>query len=311
MKRYIISLFLLSFFLTGCIETEEIEKVGLINARGVDIGENELLATTLIVFQFSAQTEENTKIIPGRGKTIKGAMEDAENASVFKLAPGKNKITLFGRETAEQGILPLLDTEARDARIPDLMYLAVSDTTAKEALTINEKNIPVDIGQFLRELIENHSRDHNIPRKTLQDFLRIYYDVGQDNVLPIFDIKGGVPNQRAIAVLQGDKYIGEITNEEAVYINMVNKKVKEQVLPIAIPLEPFQEDIEKGMDNYSGDKLHLALEIEKAKSKIKVMDSKNLTFQTNTNIRLRLVEQSAGVLIKNEKIVEKLEKEIE
>src|SRR5699024_12721889 len=103
-------------------------------------------------------------------------MEDAENASVFKLAPGKNKITLFGRETAEQGILPLLDTHARDARIPDLMYLEVSDTTAKETLTINEKNIPVVIGQFLRALFDNHSLIHIFPRNNIQDLSRFSYE---------------------------------------------------------------------------------------------------------------------------------------
>src|SRR5699024_11347687 len=132
----------------------------------------------------------------------------AYKTAILKLTPRKIKLTLFGREYAEQVILPLLDTHARDARIPDLMYLAVSDTTAKETLTINEKNIPVDIGQFLRELIENHSRDHNIPRKTLQDFLRIYYDIGQDNVLPLFELVDGIPKLESIAVFKGDQLVG-------------------------------------------------------------------------------------------------------
>src|SRR5699024_3690212 len=56
MKGNIISLILLlSILLTGCIEAEEIEKLGLINARGVDTGEDNLLEPTLVVFQFSAQ----------------------------------------------------------------------------------------------------------------------------------------------------------------------------------------------------------------------------------------------------------------
>src|SRR5699024_870095 len=281
MKRYIISLFLLSFFLTGCIGTEEIEKLGLINARGVDIGENKLLDTTLVVFQFSAQTEENTKIIPGRGKTIKGAMEDAENASVFKLAPGKNKITLFGREIAEQGIIPLLDTEARDARIPDLMYLAVSDTTAKETLTINEKNIPVDNGQFLRELIENHTHDHNIPRKTLQDFLRIYYDIGQDNVLPLFELVDGIPKLESIAVFKGDQLVGKLTNEEAVLINLMDRTVKEQLVEFSLPLEPFKQYLEKREEKEDVD---LTVLIQKGNSETKLIDQENLVFQTETDL---------------------------
>src|SRR5690625_2331638 len=287
MKGNIISLILLlSILLTGCIEAEEIEKLGLINALGVDTGEDNLLETTLVVFQFSAQSEDNTKIIPGRGKTIKGAMEDAENASVFKLAPGKNKITLFGRETAEQGILPLLDTEARDARIPDLMYLAVSDTTAKETLTVNEKNIPVDIGQFLRELIENHTHDHNIPRKTLQDFLRIYYDIGQDNVLPLFELREGIPQLNAIAVFKGDQVVGELTNEESVLINLMDRTVKEQLVEFSLPLEPFKQYLEKREEKEDVD---MTVLIQKGNSRTKHIDEENLDFHNETYLYLSLV----------------------
>src|SRR5690625_1477921 len=312
MKGHIISLLLLlSVLLTGCIETEEIEKLGLINARGVDIGENNLLDTTLVVFQFSALSEENTKIIPGRGKTIKGAMEDAENASVFKLAPGKNKITLFGRETAEQGILPLLDTEARDARIPDLMYLAVSDTTAKETLTVNEKNIPVDIGQFLRELIENHTHDHNILRKTLQDFLRIYYDIGQDNVLSLFELREGIPQLNAIAVFKGDQVVGEMTNEEAVLINLMDRTVKEQLVEFSLPLEPFKEYLEKREDRKEEKEVDLTVLIKKGNSKTKLTDRENLVFETETDLELRLVEQNAGIVLKDNHVIQLLEKEVE
>src|SRR5690625_2958249 len=311
MKRHIISLLLLGFFLTGCIETEEIEKLGLINARGVDIGEDNPLETTLVVFQFSSQTEENTKIIPGHGETIKGAMEDAEHASVFKLAPGKNKITLFGREIAEQGIIHLLDTERRDARIPDLMYLAVSDTTAKETLTINEKNIPVDIGQFLRELIENHSHDHNIPRKTLQDFLRIYYDIGQDNVLPLFELREGIPQLNAIAVFKGDQVVGEITREEAVLINLMDRTVREQLVELSLPLEPFKHYLEKKEDGKEEDDVDLTVLIQKGNSKTKLIDQENLVFQTETDLELRLVEQNAGIVLKGNHVIQLLEKEVE
>ena len=312
MKGNIISLILLlSILLTGCIEAEEIEKLGLINARGVDTGEDNLLETTLVVFQFSAQSEDNTKIIPGRGKTIKGAMEDAEHASVFKLAPGKNKITLFGRETAEQGILPLLDTHARDARIPDLMYLAVSDTTAKETLTINEKNIPVDIGQFLRELIENHSRDHNIPRKTLQDFLRIYYDIGQDNVLPLFELREGIPQLNDIAVFKGDQVVGELTNEEAVLINLMDRTVKEQLVEFSLPLEPFKQYLEKKGVEKGKEDVDLTVLIQKGNSETKLIDQENLVFQTETDLELRLVEQNAGIVLKDNHVIKLLEKEVE
>lgn len=303
--------FLFTLSLAGCIETQEIEELGLINAQGVDLTEDNLLETTSVIFQFAAQTEDITKVISGHGKTIQGAMEDTEHASVFKLAPGKIKLTLYGREMGEKGILPLLDTEARDARVPDLMYLAVSNTSAKEILSINEKKLSMNIGEFLRELIENHSRDHNVPRKTIQDFLRIYYDVGQDNVLPLFELKEEIPKLNAIAVFKGDKLVGQISNREGILINLMDRTVKEQMLEVSLPIEPFEEDLEKGEGQNTEKKANITFLIKKGNSKTKLIDKENLIFQTETDLELRLLEQSAGIVLKDEHIIKLLENEME
>src|SRR5690625_915634 len=162
MKRIKVTMIaLLSLLLVSCIQTQEIEKLGLTNAGGVDYLDDNQIEVSLVVFQFSTQAESVTKLVSGKGKTIKGAHEDAEKSSIFRLAPGKLKLSVFGKEMAEQGILPYLDTLARDARLPDLMYLSVSKTTAKEILSVEEKVISTDIGQFLHGLIENHTTDHN------------------------------------------------------------------------------------------------------------------------------------------------------
>lgn len=310
-SKLIIFLLLCSLLLTSCIEPEQIEKIGIINARGIDLLEDDLLETTAVIYQFSLESAPITKIRTGRGYTIKGAIEDTEHSTSFKLTPGKIKVEMYGRDAIKVGILPYLDTLTRDARMADMMYLTVSDTTAKEILSIDEKAISKDIGQYLFDLIENETNDHNIPRKTVQDFLRIYYDIGQDNVLPIFELQEGVPKQKSIAVLQGDKYVGEITNEEAVLINLVRRKVKDQFLELSLPLDSFKEYLEKREHRHEQENLYITVRIEKGKSKTKVMDEENLVFKTTTNIELHLLEQSAGLIIKNKHIVDQLEKEVE
>lgn len=304
--------FLICLLLAGCIQTEEIEKIGVINARGIDLlKEEDALEATLIVFQFSPQSEEFTKLVSGRGKTVDGAVEDAEHSSVYKLAPGKIKLSLYGKDMAEQGLLPLLDGQARDARLPDLMYLAVSETTAKEVLSVDEQEISVDVGQFIHGLIENHSTDHNIPRKTLQDFLRIYYDVGQDNVLPMFKIENDAPKLSQNALFKDDKMIGTINNKEAILINLMDRTVREQMFEVSLPLEPFQKYILSEDKNDNQEKAEIAFIIQKGKSKTKMLDLEKLVFETNTKMNIRLVEQSAGIRLEDPKAVKTLEKEIE
>lgn len=304
--------FLICLLLAGCIQTEEIEKIGVINARGIDLlKEEDALEATLIVFQFSPQSEEFTKLVSGKGKTVDGAVEDAEHSSVYKLAPGKIKLSLYGKDMAEQGLLPLLDGQARDARLPDLMYLAVSETTAKEVLSVDEQEISVDVGQFIHGLIENHSTDHNIPRKTLQDFLRIYYDVGQDNVLPMFKIENDAPKLSQNALFKDDKMIGTINNKEAILINLMDRTVREQMFEVSLPLEPFQKYILSEDKNDNQEKAEIAFIIQKGKSKTKMLDLEKLVFETNTKMNIRLVEQSAGIRLEDPKAVKTLEKEIE
>lgn len=302
---------LLSLFLVSCLETQEIENLGIVNAVGVDTADNNLLELTLVVFQFTIQSEEVGKVISGKAKTIEGAVEDAEHASLYRLAPGKIKLTVYGKEMAEKGILPLLDTDARDARVPDLMYLAVSKTTAKEILSIEEEELHTDVGQYLHGLIENHSRDHNIPRKTLQDFLRIYYDIGQDNVLPLFEIQEDFPKLSGIALFKGDQVVGELTNKEAILINLMDRTVKEQLLELSLPLEPFKDHLEEREGRTREKEVDTTFVIKKGNSKTKMIDAEGLTFQTDTTMELRLLEQSAGIVLKDAHVVKLLEKEVE
>lgn len=301
---------LCSVFLTSCIVNEEVEKLGLINTRGIDLIDEDVLDIHLVTFRFSNQIDNFVTVLNGRGDTVKGATDNAEQVSLFKLAPGKMKLTLYGKDLAEQGLLRVLDTEVRDARIPDLMYLSVSRTTAKELLTLNDSDFTTDVGQLLYGLIENHSTDHNIPRKTLQDFLRIYYDIGQDNALPLFEIDNGKPRLDAVGVFDDDKLVGEITINDAVLVNLMSRTVKERIIELSLPIDPFNEFITEHNSLEKNDRINLAFLITNGKSKTKLTSLDELTFQTNTKIELRLLEQSAGMLLEDYDSIKLMEKEI-
>lgn len=309
--RILTMLLLISILLMGCVEPEQIEQIGIINARGLDALENDLLETTIVIYQFSSESDSISKSRSGKGYTVRSAMEDTEHTTSFRLSPGKIKVEMFGKEIVEKGIFPYLDTLTRDAQMSDMMFLTISDTTAKEILSIDENIMSKNVGQFLYELIKNETTDHNIPRKTLHDFFRIYYEVGQDNVLPIFEIYEEVPRQKAIAILQDDKLVGEIESENGILINLMNSTITRQIVEVNLPIEPFKEYIEKREKPSHSDVFHTAYRIEKGNSKTKVIDKEKLHFQTDTEIKMRLLEQSAGVLIRDEHVIKLLEDEVE
>ncbi|MFD1929305.1 Ger(x)C family spore germination protein [Sporosarcina siberiensis] len=304
-------LFLFSLLLVSCIQTQEIEKLAVINVLGIDHFEEDQIELTVAVFQFSAQSEEITKLMYGKGKTIKGAADDVESSSTFRLAPGKTRLSIFGKEMAEIGILPLLDTAVRDARLPDLMYLSVSKATAKEIISTGAEELTVDVGELLHGIIKNHSTNHNVPRRTVHDFLRIYHDIGHDNVLPLFEIQDNNPKLTAIAVFKGDEFVGEMTLQEALLLNLMDKTVKGENLDLSLPIEPFENHLEKREDRDQNKEVEISVLINKGKSKTKLVDFENQIFQTNTNMEVRLLEQSAGINLESPHVLKQIEKEIE
>lgn len=310
-KEILLSMLLLHFTLASCIPAEEIEDLGIITARGHDLTDDNLLESTLIIFQFDVQSSTITKIVTGKGKTLKGALNDADHESLHPLTPGKIEIELYGKEVAQKGILPSLDVLQRDARVANTMYLAVSSTTAKDILTMSEENIAINIGQYLRGIIDHNATNHNFPKITLQDFLRTYFNIGIDNVLPVFELEDdNIPKVSSIGLFQGDQMVGELPMEEATFLNLLNNTVREKLLELSLPGEPFKDYLEKREHRDEDEELHITIRISKGKSKTKLIDKDSLTFETEVNLDVRLSEQSLGVLLEDSHVIQLLEEEI-
>ncbi|MFC5466414.1 Ger(x)C family spore germination protein [Lederbergia graminis] len=306
--RYIkwLNIALVCLLLASCIPSHDIERLGVINSRGVDLGEENIYETTLAIYQFEGESKDTAKIVAGKGKSIKGALKDANNETNFMLAPGKIQLELYGRKAAEYGILPFIETLYRDANLPNTSYLAVSDGDAKDIIRIQEKDISMNIGKFLHGLIEENSTPNRFPRVMLPNFIRDFYDIGVDPILPLFKLNKDVPKLSAIAVMQDDKMVGEISIDNAILLNMIRKSVRAKWLEVSLPMEPFEKFLEKDtIVQQRRDTLHTAYNILRGKSNTKYVGA--MKFETEVQLDLELVEISEKVIISPEveKIIEK------
>src|SRR5699024_6023771 len=86
---------------------------------------------------------------------------------------------------------------------------------------------------------------------------------------------------------------------------------KRQIIEVNLPISPFINYLEQTENPTHRNMVHTSFRIEKGNSKTKVIDAANLLFQTNTKIKMRLLEESAGVIIKDEHVLKLLEKEVE
>lgn len=311
LKRF----FLLSIILcllTSCVDSTQLEKLGIIHTRGVDISEekpNEL-ETTLIIFQFNAQTDMISKTLSGTGHTIKEAREQANKKSSFALTPGQIRLEVYGKEIAEKGILNYLKTLTRDARVSDTMLLAVSDTPARELLDAGQSDTNMDIGQFFHSLIRQEHKKDSIPEIALHDFTHIYFDVGQDPFLPVLTMDENNPQISALGIFQGDKYVGEISLEEALLLNMTQKHVDYAPIELEIPRAALEKYL-GGTEPIDPDSENMYVRIGiKGETTSKLTDPEQLGFRSKVDIDVDLHEASEEIVIKDEKVAKVIEEEL-
>lgn len=311
-KKLLILLLLLCTLLSGCLASKRIESLGIINTRGVDVLDDNLIETSLIYFEFDSQTKEIIQTVSGIGKTIKGARANANFKTSYQLSPGQIRLELYGMEAAKKGLLPYLDTIARDARVANTMFLAVSRVSAKELITKAEEGKSRNVGRAFSELVQQSVNDDIIPRFTLQDFMHVYFDAGKDPVLPILAVENKRPKLDAIALIKGDKYVGEIPIKDAFLINILDKTVKTTFVELELPIKQLKPFMVKPKKNEQEQEkvLNVTLSVLKGEGKTKVVDLENMKFETDIKLNFNLFEITEDVLLDNPKVISVLEKEI-
>lgn len=307
-----IILLICCILLTGCIRPKILDEIGIINARGTDIDDQGQIKINLIIFQFEAQSTNITNRVTGKGKTVKGAIKNANYETNFLLEPGKIQVDLYGKDTAKKGISPYLDTLNRDPNTPDTFFIAISNTTAEDILAVQEKDISMNIGQYLHDVITRNSSDHLFPKVTLQRFMSDMKDVGRDPILPVFEIIGNKPKITAIAVLKDDKYVGELDLDNQNLFNIMKGRMKEEWLEVSVPLKAFNVESNEEASRKDNE-LDLAFNILENKGKTTLTNKENLEFETKITLDLNLLEKSVpeSIKLEEEKIIKMLEKEVE
>ncbi|AIF45209.1 Ger(x)C family spore germination protein [Virgibacillus sp. SK37] len=295
--------------LTGCLKSYQLEKMGIINARGIDLTDNGDIQTSLILFQFEAEATDITKLVNGTGSTTKGAIDNANMETNFTLDSGKIQFELYGMEAAEKGIMPYLNTLARDPNTPDTMYLAVSKTTAEEVFSVQQSGISMNIGQYLYGVVESSATDRLFPQVPLVKFLSEYHNVGVDPVLPIFNVVEGIPKITSIAAFKEDKLVGELPLKYRDYLNFLVGDMRGGWVEISVPSQPLDKFLNE--ESANEEKVNATLNILRTKPKIKVTNKDEKKFDVNLEVEADLLEISKRLDLSDPKVLKKLEEEME
>ncbi|WP_158735295.1 Ger(x)C family spore germination protein [Alteribacillus sp. YIM 98480] len=214
-KKKFISLSVL-ILLTGCLDTQIIDEILLIQTVGIDKHEENKLKYTVTYPFFLEQGEESTlnmEQLSVISETTEEARSLLNTRAQQPLRYGQVRVIMFGKEVAEEGLEKYVKSFYRNPRIGSQIFLSLAEGKTEEILRLKGEK-QQRIGMYFSDLIEQNIEFENIPETNMHLFLFDLYSDGKDAILPLITKEGEEPKLIGTALFDFDRYIDNIDLNE-------------------------------------------------------------------------------------------------
>jgi spore germination protein len=299
----------------GCVEQKPLEKLGLITTSGYDMEGTNQIRGTAVVQKFDPMTQSATKVITSMAKTSKGLRQQQNLQSNQKLVSGQLRSVVYSRELAKKGIIQLVDTLNRDAAIGNMVYLTIADKSASEIMEIETNNKgSLNLGTYMYNLIKQNVEGEQIISPTLHEFNHNYYDIGKDPVLPILKVKDKDVIISGVGLFKGDRLVDELRQGDLFYLKVLIDKYKAGTKEMGYKTDQLKKIIIKN-ENYTKkpifSKIYVSIDNIRSKTKIEIVDKKNLRFRVDVDLDSRVLEMTEALDLGKPTSVKFLEKKLD
>ncbi|MEY2195801.1 Ger(x)C family spore germination protein [Neobacillus sp. BF23-41] len=299
----------------GCVEQKPLEKLGLITTSGYDMEGTNQIRGTAVVQKFDPMTQSATKVITSVAKTSKGLRQQQNLQSNQKLVSGQLRSVVYSRELAKKGIIQLVDTLNRDAAIGNMVYLTIADKSASEIMEIETNNKGrLNLGTYMYNLIKQNVEGEQIISPTLHEFNHNYYDIGKDPVLPILKVKDKDVIISGVGLFKGDRLVDELRQGDLFYLKVLIDKYKAGTKEMGYKTDQLKKIIIKN-ENYTKkpifSKIYVSIDNIRSKTKIEIVDKKNLRFRVDVDLDSRVLEMTEALDLGKPTSVKFLEKKLD
>lgn len=301
---YFILLFLVGI-LTGCAETNILDRVGLTTLVGYDVGTEEKIATTAVIREVNPEFQSNVEIVSTENNTSKGSRMKSNRKLSKKITVGQMRVVLFGEELAKDNLHYYIDTHLENASVSNSLYMAVVEGKTTPLLEYEYKNID-DIGQHIFRLLEQNIKQEYMISATLHEIAHDYYSVGKDFAMPIIKRDEEFVEISGIAIFKGGKMVSTLPVKDSFYIKLVRDSFKSGLFETILKDEDIPTDILKNPP----EQIPVAFDAINSKRELKLVDASTPEFDLNLKIKARLLEVYPDVNLGDPKVVAKLEKAV-
>ncbi|NBC72696.1 Ger(x)C family spore germination protein [Paenibacillus sacheonensis] len=233
MRLPLLLIFAGSLLLGGCGDQRILEQVGLIQTTSYDLLPNGELKIAVAIPRVEAESNQEREVLRTSAPTSKQARIQMSRQTSLQLVSGQLRVTLLGKSFVQAGIGDHLDTQTRDPAISPLMKIAVVNGDAEQLLNQRYSQHPrTDL--YIERLLGKESDSHSIPKATLYEFVRDYYDDGIDPVAPMIRRAGENIVIDGIALFKDDRYVGRIPEKDAMIFACLHGGFKQGELGIRL-----------------------------------------------------------------------------
>lgn len=335
-------LFIMIFLLTGCWNAMELNNLGITLLMGLDFEDDKVLLTAEIIEPVPAREKPSmakgsaVTYVQGRGDNIFDAFRDITLKFDRKLFIAHNKAIILGEEFARRATTSDVDLLVRDHEQRETAYLIVAKgSKAYEVMGIASglEEVP---GNYILKLIESFKYNPKVVKINIAEYLRHFYDVGQQPVLGIVKkekkaelnkiTKSSETEEyelsvKGAAVFNREKLVGFLSETETKSFNIIMGNVKTGI--ITFPTPNIQEDrnsrsnLQKRINSKMEPKIKMStIDIIKMKTKkdVEIIDG-NVVLKSKIKLRGSIEEFIGDMDISKEeniiKIQEACSREIE
>jgi len=227
---------LIAILLTGCGDKRILEELGFTQTTSYDLLPNGKLDITLSIPQADPEAKTKRMILRTTSDSSKESRIKMAMQTHLQLVSGQLRNSIFGLSLAKAGIWNHIDTLIRDPSISPQVKVTVVNGNAGELLRKDYKQQP-RTGKYIDKLLTKEAEGQTVPKVTLYQFARDYYDDGIDPVAPIIKDVGEHISIDGIGLFRDDRYITKIKPEDALIFAFQRGRFKQGELSIDLARE--------------------------------------------------------------------------
>jgi len=302
--------------LTGCWDNLELNEIAIVMGIGIDkspkIGEVDMtvqVANTVGIKSSSSESgPKNTNSylnLESTGDTIFNIVRGFSKKSSRKLLFAQNQVIILGRGIAEEGLGKYIDFFFRDRGARSLVWILISDETAKEILSVKSdfESMPA---ASINELVKQQQYNSEAPMVDLHKFASRLMSKTTSPIAPIIKIsrEGNIKTAyvSGTAVFKKNKMIGEMNKVETRGLLWAIGEVETGIIVTADPGTNNKVSLQI---TRASSKIIPEIEDGRVRMKIKIKEEGNLGDQSDSNDLaipkvLEELEKEKAAVIKNE-----------